>query len=135
MEASAIVAAPNMWELAQKVMDWSVTLEANDLYQQTYAIVGPSGGRPTSLRAIQTAVEEALIDNGFSAGWLPIVNASSRNGPAAYEAKAAAAQLNDRLTWSNVPAADGTHSAAGTSLQRTKSDRRRDDNRNDPEKG
>lgn len=87
MEASAIVKGTDHPELAQKVMDWSVTREANDLYQQTYAIVAhPDADNYPD--GYPEGVEEALIDNDF--GWM----AANRERILAewtsrYEAKAA----------------------------------------------
>jgi len=87
MEASAIVKGTDHLELAQKVMDWVVTREANDLYQQTYAIVAhpDADNYPDGYPA---GVQEALIDNDF--GWM----AANRERILAewasrYEAKAA----------------------------------------------
>jgi iron(III) transport system substrate-binding protein len=87
MEASAIVKGTGHLELAQKVMDWSVTREANDLFQTTYAIVAhPDADNYPD--GYPDGVQEALIDNDF--GWMAanreriLAEWSSR-----YEAKAA----------------------------------------------
>jgi iron(III) transport system substrate-binding protein len=67
MEASAIVKGTDNLELAQKVMDWSVTRDANDLYQQTYAIVAHPDATAYP-DGYPDGVQEALIDNDF--GWM-----------------------------------------------------------------
>lgn len=65
MEAAAIVAGTAHEELAQQVMDWIATLEANLIFQQTYAIVAhPDAdnfpeGYPANM-------QEAMIDNDFA---------------------------------------------------------------------
>ena len=67
MEAAAIVEGTDHMELAQQVMDWVASREANDLFQQTYAIVAhpEADNFPEGYPA---GVEEALIDNDF--GWM-----------------------------------------------------------------
>lgn len=67
MEAAAIVEGTEHMELAQQVMDWVASREANDLFQQTYAIVAhpDADNYPEGYPA---GVEEALIDNDF--GWM-----------------------------------------------------------------
>lgn len=67
MEAAAIVAGTDQMELAQQVMDWVATLEANVEFQKTYAIVAHPDA--TSFpEGYPEGVEDALIDNDF--GWM-----------------------------------------------------------------
>ncbi|NYS25066.1 putative 2-aminoethylphosphonate ABC transporter substrate-binding protein [Rhodobacteraceae bacterium 2376] len=87
MEAAAIVEGTDHMDLAQQVMDWAASREANDLYQETYAIVAhpDADNYPDGYPA---GVEEALIDNDF--GWM----AANRDRvleewASRYEAKAA----------------------------------------------
>lgn len=87
MEAAAIVAGTDHMELAQQVMDWLATLEANLVYQQTYAIVAHPDAQNFP-EGYPEGVEAALIDNDF--GWM----AANRERilaewTARYEAKAA----------------------------------------------
>ena len=87
MEAAAIVAGTDHMELAQQVMDWLATLEANLVYQQTYAIVAHPDAQNFP-EGYPDGVEAALIDNDF--GWM----AANRERILAewttrYEAKAA----------------------------------------------
>ncbi len=87
MEAAAIVLGTDHMEAAQSVMDWIATLEANEVFQQTYAIVA----HPDATNypdGYPEGVQEALIDNDF--GWM----AANRERILAewtsrYEAKAA----------------------------------------------
>lgn len=87
MEAATIVAGTDHMELAQQVMDWLATLEANLVYQQTYAIVAHPDAQNIP-EGYPEGVEAALIDNDF--GWM----AANRERilaewTARYEAKAA----------------------------------------------
>lgn len=65
MEAAAIVESTEHLELAQAVMDWAATEEANELYSETYAVVAHPevNNLPENYPA---GVEEALIDNDFA---------------------------------------------------------------------
>lgn len=67
MEASAIVAGTEHMQLARQVMDWVASREANDLFQQTYAIVGHPAA-DNFPEGYPEGVEAALIDNDF--GWM-----------------------------------------------------------------
>ncbi len=87
MEAAAIVAGTEHMELAQQVMDWLTTLDANLVYQETYAIVAHPDAQNYP-QGYPEGVEAALIDNDF--GWM----AANRERILAewtsrYEAKAA----------------------------------------------
>lgn len=87
MEASAIVKGTEHLELAQQVMDWVASQEANRLYSETYAVVAhPDVQNHPENYPLE--VEERLIDNDF--GWM----AANRERILAewtrrYEAKAA----------------------------------------------
>jgi iron(III) transport system substrate-binding protein len=90
MEAFAIVKGTDKLELAQKVADWAVTQEANELYSQTYAVVAHPDVRNYP-EGYPEAIEGALIDNDFA--WM----AENRERILAewtrrYEAKAAPRQ-------------------------------------------
>ena len=67
MEASAIVKGTDKLEFAQQVMDWVATMEANELYSETYAVVAHPDvqNHPENY---PMEVEGALIDNDF--GWM-----------------------------------------------------------------
>ncbi len=67
MEASAIVEGTGHMELAAQVMDWIASREANDIYQETYAIVAHPDADNYPV-GYPEGVEEALIDNDF--GWM-----------------------------------------------------------------
>ena len=67
MEASAIVKGTDKLELAQQVMDWVASVEANELYSQTYAVVAHPDVQNHPENYPET-VEGALIDNDF--GWM-----------------------------------------------------------------
>lgn len=67
MEASAIVAGTGHEQLARQVMDWVASREANDLFQQTYAIVAHPAA-DNFPEGYPEGVEAALIDNDF--GWM-----------------------------------------------------------------
>jgi iron(III) transport system substrate-binding protein len=87
MEAAAIVTGTEHMDLAQQVMDWVASREANDLYQQTYAIVAHPAA-DNFPEGYPAGVAEALIENDF--GWM----AANRERILAewtsrYEAKAA----------------------------------------------
>ena len=66
MEASAIMKASKKQELARKVMDWSATREANEVYAKNYAIVAmPGVAKP--LPNLPANYEQMLVKNDF--GW------------------------------------------------------------------
>jgi iron(III) transport system substrate-binding protein len=65
MEASAIVKGTDASEEARKLIDWSVTPEANQLYAKGYAIVALPGivGK---LEHVPGDVEAMLMKNDFA---------------------------------------------------------------------
>jgi iron(III) transport system substrate-binding protein len=65
MEASGIMAATPHLDDAKKLIDWSVTKEANALYAKSYAIVAmPGVAKP--LDQINANIEGMLIKNDFT---------------------------------------------------------------------
>jgi iron(III) transport system substrate-binding protein len=65
MEASAIMATTPKLDDAKKLIDWSVTKEANELYAQNYAIVAmPGVAKP--LEYVPSNIESLLIKNDFN---------------------------------------------------------------------
>ncbi|MGE3872701.1 MAG: putative 2-aminoethylphosphonate ABC transporter substrate-binding protein [Parvibaculaceae bacterium] len=65
MEASAIMATTPHLDDAKKLIDWSVTREANELYAKSYAIVAmPGVAKP--LDQINANIEGLLIKNDFA---------------------------------------------------------------------
>jgi iron(III) transport system substrate-binding protein len=66
MEASAIMKSTKKIDAARKLMDWSVTREANELYAKNYAIVAmPGVAQP--LPNLPSNYESLLVKNDF--GW------------------------------------------------------------------
>jgi iron(III) transport system substrate-binding protein len=66
MEASAIMKSTKKLDAARKLMDWSVTREANELYAKGYAIVAmPGVAKP--LPNVPANYEQMLVKNDF--GW------------------------------------------------------------------
>ena len=66
MEASAIMKASKKQEAARKLLDWSVTRQANELYAKGYAIVAmPGVAKP--LPNVPANYEQMLVKNDF--GW------------------------------------------------------------------
>jgi iron(III) transport system substrate-binding protein len=65
LEATAIMATTRKLDAARKLVDWSVTEEANRLYAQNYAIVALPGIAP-KLEHIKGDVEAQLIKNDFN---------------------------------------------------------------------
>jgi len=66
MEASAIMKASKKQDAARKLLDWSVTREANELYAKGYAIVAmPGVAKP--LPNVPANYEQMLVKNDF--GW------------------------------------------------------------------
>jgi iron(III) transport system substrate-binding protein len=64
MEASGIMATTSKLEDAKKLIDWSVSKEANELYAKNYAIVAmPGVAKP--LEFIPSNIESMLIKNDF----------------------------------------------------------------------
>ena len=65
MEASGIMATTPKLDDAKKLMDWSVTKDANELYAQNYAIVAmPGVAKP--LEYVPADIEAKLIKNDFT---------------------------------------------------------------------
>jgi iron(III) transport system substrate-binding protein len=65
MEASAIIATTKQADAAKKVLDWSLTEEANKLYAQNYAIVAYPGVQ-SKLEHVKGDVEAMLAKNDFA---------------------------------------------------------------------
>lgn len=65
MEASAILATTKKADAAKKLMDWSVTPEANRLYAKNFAIVALPGIQ-SKLEFVQGDVEGMLAKNDFA---------------------------------------------------------------------
>lgn len=64
MESAAIVAGTDDLEAAQKLMDFAVTKEANEMYNQSFAVVAmPDVAQPVD--NFPEGLEEAMIDNDF----------------------------------------------------------------------
>ena len=65
MEASAVMAATKQADAARKLLDWSVTEDANKLYAQNYAIVALPGVQ-SKLEFVKGDVESMLAKNDFA---------------------------------------------------------------------
>ena len=66
MEAAAIMKSTKKMDAARKLLDWSVTKEANELYAKSYAIVAfPGVAKP--LPNVPANYEQMLVKNDF--GW------------------------------------------------------------------
>ncbi|ODT26683.1 MAG: putative 2-aminoethylphosphonate ABC transporter substrate-binding protein [Hyphomicrobium sp. SCN 65-11] len=65
MEASAIMAATKQLDAAKKLLDWSVTEEANKLYAQNFAVVAYPGVQ-AKLEHVKGDVEAQLAKNDFA---------------------------------------------------------------------
>ena len=64
MEATAIVRGTKKLSAAQKLVDWSITRKANELYNQGYAVVAyPGVAKP--VKHFPEGILEAMIDNDF----------------------------------------------------------------------
>ena len=64
MEATAIVAGTSKLDAAKKLVDWSVTREANEMYNEGYAVVAmPGVAKP--VEHYPAEVIEKMIDNDF----------------------------------------------------------------------
>ncbi len=64
MEASAIVAGTPNLEAAQKLLDWTATRAANELFNAGYAVVAYAGiAKP--VEHFPEGIAEAMIDNDF----------------------------------------------------------------------
>lgn len=64
MEATAIVAGTDDLEAAQTLVDWTVTKEANELYNSGYAVVAYPGVAK-AVEHFPAGLLEAMIDNDF----------------------------------------------------------------------
>ena len=65
MEAIAIMQGTKKLEAARKLVDWSVTREANELYAKNFALVAMPGVQ-SKLEFIKGEVESLLIKNDFA---------------------------------------------------------------------
>ena len=64
MEATAIVAGTANLEAAQKLVDFSVTMEANEMFNTGYAVVAmPGVAKP--VEHFPEGLLDAMIDNDF----------------------------------------------------------------------
>lgn len=64
MEASAMVAGTDKQEAAQTLLDWSISREANELYNEGYAVVAyPGVAQP--IENYPTDITERMIDADF----------------------------------------------------------------------
>jgi iron(III) transport system substrate-binding protein len=65
MEAATILATTDNPDDAKKLLDWSVSKEANELYAKSYAIVAiPGIAKP--LEFVPADIEQRLIKNDFA---------------------------------------------------------------------
>ena len=64
MEATAIVAGTDDLDAAQTLVDWTVTKEANELYNSGYAVVAYPGVAK-AVEHFPTGLLDAMIDNDF----------------------------------------------------------------------
>lgn len=65
MEAASIMATTKQADAAKKLLDWAVTLEANKLYAENFAIVAMPGVQ-SKLEHITGDVEKMLAKNDFA---------------------------------------------------------------------
>ena len=65
MEASAIIKGTDQLDAAQRVLDYSVTIAANELYNQSYQVVAMPGVSRVIPNYPENA-EELMIDNDFA---------------------------------------------------------------------
>ena len=65
MEASAIMKSTKKMDAARKLLDWSVTREANELYAKNYAIVAMPGVAQ-KLPNLPADYEQKLVKNDFA---------------------------------------------------------------------
>lgn len=64
MEAAAIIKGTDNMEAAQKLIDWSVTHQANELYSRNYAVVAVDGvAQP--IANYPANINELMMDNNF----------------------------------------------------------------------
>ncbi len=65
MEATAIVKGTGKLEAAQTLVDWSISRQANEMYNEGYAVVGmPGVAKP--VKHFPDNVGSAMIDNDFA---------------------------------------------------------------------
>lgn len=65
MEASAIIAGTDQLEAAQRLLDFSVTLAANELYNESYAVVAMPGVSKV-IPNYPVEAESLMIENDFN---------------------------------------------------------------------
>ncbi len=65
LEASAIVKGTKKLAAAKKLIDWSISKEANQMYNKYYAVVGYPGVA-AAVKNYPANVAEKMIDNDFS---------------------------------------------------------------------
>ncbi len=65
MEASAIIAGTDKLDAAQRLLDFSVTIEANELYNESYAVVAMPGISKI-IQNYPTEAEGLMIENDFA---------------------------------------------------------------------
>ena len=65
MEASAIIAGTDKLDAAQRLLDFSVTIAANELYNESYAVVAMPGVSRT-IQNYPMEAEELMIENDFA---------------------------------------------------------------------
>lgn len=65
MEASAIIAGTDQLDAAQRVLDYSVTIAANELYNQSYQVVAMPGVSRV-IPNYPEGAEELMIENDFA---------------------------------------------------------------------
>jgi iron(III) transport system substrate-binding protein len=64
MEATAIIKGTDKLDAVKKLVDWSITKEANELYNKGYAVVAyPGVAKPVEF--FPPNLEEKMIDNNF----------------------------------------------------------------------
>jgi len=64
MEATAIIKGTKNLEAAKKLVDFTVTKEANEMYNSGYAVVAyPGVAKP--VKNFPAGITEAMIDNNF----------------------------------------------------------------------
>jgi len=64
MEATAIIKGTDKMDAAKKLVDWSITEQANEMYNEGYAVVGITAlAKP--VEHFPDGINEAMIDNDF----------------------------------------------------------------------
>ncbi|MFQ5466826.1 MAG: extracellular solute-binding protein, partial [Kiloniellaceae bacterium] len=64
MEATSIMRGTDKLDAAKKLVDWSITVKANKLYNEGYAVVAIPG-LAKSVKYFPDGITKALIDNDF----------------------------------------------------------------------